>query len=238
VRAISREIRAEIYDAVRLIDLPLWILLLLILYAVQQPVFACLTTNDSLIKTATVPFVLLALYGKCLMIFVVEFAPHKQRIRYLMSRAPQIAEEELTLMTYDECTSLAEKLFDPLEIRIITSDKSLKQSLTLDGVRATDGLLGSVEDNIFKIIITAEDVHALMEVSKWISDRWRKEKPKVARINNYTVNHAEQVSMIIADHIKRRQRPVMTLALSGEDITNTGDGEAHKSGTVAGAILG
>jgi hypothetical protein len=65
-----------------------------------------------------------------------------------------------------------------------------------------------------------------MEVAKWISDRWGKKRPDVARVNNYAVNHAVQVSMIITDYIKRRQSPVMALALSDEDIPRTRDGEA------------
>jgi hypothetical protein len=80
----------------RLIDLPLWTLVILGLYAVQQPLFAALTINDSLMATVAYLLTIMALYGKCLLLFVVEFARYRQRILYFMWRAPQFAEEERT----------------------------------------------------------------------------------------------------------------------------------------------
>jgi hypothetical protein len=186
----------------RLIDLPLWTLVLLIFYSIQQPLFAALTINDPLIPTTGLPLAVMALYGKCLLIFVIEFARAKYRILYFMWRAPQIDEEERTLRTYDEFVFFAQKTFDPLEIRVVTTDQTFRRNIKLSGVQVKQARRSSKND-ICNIIVTAEDTRALMEVSEWITDRWNKRKPNVARVNNQTVSHADQVPIIINDYLKK-----------------------------------
>jgi hypothetical protein len=66
------------------------------------------------------------------------------------------------------------------------------EKLTIDGIQAE--LANAGEDGTFKdgdgnyrIVIKAKNARALENVSKWISKRWRRKLPKVALINNRTV---------------------------------------------------
>jgi hypothetical protein len=98
------------------------------------------------------------------------------------------------------------------ELSVITTHQSFVEGLNsagIEGVRAkyrpTMAYDTGVE-HVLEIIVTAATAEGLRLTANWIVRYLKREPPREITINNQTINNAENVVMIVHNHIEAQNK--------------------------------